>query len=57
LSNAAGLSQFVALLIASIAFSALCAGAAIVRCFRDDSDRRLVGWASTWSSRAPPFFS
>lgn len=25
--------------------------------FSDERDRRLIGWASSWSSRAPPAFS
>lgn len=28
-----------------------------LRAVPDDPDRRLIGWASAWSSRAPPSFS
>lgn len=39
-----------------IAYSALEQALPAGRHVADDTDRRLIGWTTSWSSRAPPFF-
>jgi hypothetical protein len=42
---------------ADVQFPVSKASAPINRRFIDDDDGRPIGWASSWSSRAPPIFS
>lgn len=58
MSNAhAGLLRFAAALFDIVAFPTPRFGAAIAWRFSDDPIAPLAGWASSWSSRAPPSFS
>lgn len=47
----------VAAFLATVIYLMPEAAVSTVRFFTDDPDGRPIGWTSSWSSRAPPFFS